>query len=57
MNTSIQTTKHSNQPQNTEAQEDLEQDFEEEVEVIIKDELAHICQENERLRLMQEQMV
>jgi hypothetical protein len=57
MNTSVQNTQHPNQPQNIEAQEDLEQDSKEEIEAIIEDELARLCQENERLRLMQEQMV
>jgi hypothetical protein len=57
INTSMQTTQHPFQLQNTEAQEDLEQDFEEKIEAIIKDELVHIRQENEHLRLMQEKMV
>jgi hypothetical protein len=57
MNTSAQTTQHPNQLQNTEAQEDLEQDFEEEIKAIIEDELAHLRQENEHLHLVQEQMV
>jgi hypothetical protein len=57
MNTSVQNTQHPNQPQNIEAQEDLEQDSKEEIEAIIEDELARLRQENERLRLMQEQMV
>jgi hypothetical protein len=31
-------------------------DSEDEIEAIIEDELAHLCQENERLRLTQEHM-
>jgi hypothetical protein len=57
MNTSAQTTQHPNQPQNIEAREDLEQDSEEEIEAIIEDELACLRQENERMHLMQEQIV
>jgi hypothetical protein len=57
MNTFTQATQHANQSQNTEAQEDLEQDSEEDIEAIIEDELARLRQENECLRLMQEQMV
>jgi hypothetical protein len=57
MNTSAQSTKHPNQLQNTKAHEDLEQDSEEEIKAIIEDELVHLHQENEHLRLMQEQMV
>jgi hypothetical protein len=44
------------QLQETKAQEDQQQDSEEEIDTIIKDELAHDHQENERLRLIQEQM-
>jgi hypothetical protein len=36
MNTSAQTNQHPNKPQNTKAQEDLEQDSEEEIKAIIK---------------------
>jgi hypothetical protein len=57
MNTSAQTNQHPNKPQNTKGQEDLEQDSEEEIKAIIKYELVCLCQENERLHLMQEQMV
>jgi hypothetical protein len=42
MNTSAQTTQHPTQLQNIEAQEDLDQDFEEEIKAIIEDELAHL---------------
>jgi hypothetical protein len=44
MNTSAQTTQHPTQLQNIEAQEDLDldQDFEEEIEAIIEDELARL---------------
>jgi hypothetical protein len=46
----------SHQHQGIEIQEDLQQDSEEEIEVVIKDELAHLRQENKCLRLMQEHM-
>jgi hypothetical protein len=44
------------QHQIIETQEDLEQDSEKEIETIIEDELTRLCQENERLRLMQEHL-
>jgi hypothetical protein len=34
----------------------MQQDFEEEIWALIEDELAHLHQENERLRLVQEQI-
>jgi hypothetical protein len=56
MNTSAPSTQPPLQHQETETQEDQQQDSEEEIEAIIKGELAHLCQENEHLRLMQEQL-
>jgi hypothetical protein len=44
------------QHQTIKTQEDLQQDSEEEIEVVIKDELVHLRQENERLCLMQEHL-
>jgi hypothetical protein len=44
------------QHQTIKTQEDLQLDSEEEIEAIVKDELAHLCEENECLRLMQEQL-
>jgi hypothetical protein len=44
------------QHQTIETQEDMQQDSEEEIEAVIKDELARLRQENERLCLMQEHM-
>jgi hypothetical protein len=49
-------TQYPSQQPNSEAQEELEQDSEEEIEAVIEDELAHLHQENEHLRLMQEQI-
>jgi hypothetical protein len=43
--------------QNTKSKEDLEHDSKEEIKAIIEDELARLHQENEHLRLRQEQMV
>jgi hypothetical protein len=56
MDTFAPTTQHPNQQQNNKGQEELEQDSEEEIESVIEDALARLRQENERLRLMQEQM-
>jgi hypothetical protein len=42
------------QHQTIETQEDLQQDSEEKIEAIIKDELAHLHQENECMCLVQE---
>jgi hypothetical protein len=58
MNTSAPTTipPPSHQHQTIETQEDLQQDFEEETEAIIKDELVGLRQDNERLHLMQENL-
>jgi hypothetical protein len=39
------------QHQTIEALEDLQQDSEEEIKAVIEDELVHLCQENECLRL------
>jgi hypothetical protein len=44
------------QHQTIEALEDLQQDSEEEIKAVIEDELVHLCQENECLRLMQEHL-
>jgi aspartate aminotransferase-like enzyme len=44
------------QYQTIETQEDLQQDFEEEIKAVIKDELACLRQENEHLRIMQEHL-
>jgi hypothetical protein len=56
----INTSRPSTQPplhhQETETQEDQQQDSEEEIKAIIEDELARLHQENEHLRLMQEQL-
>jgi hypothetical protein len=41
--------------QTIKTQEDLQQDSEEEIEAVIEDELVCLCQEGERLHLMQEQ--
>jgi hypothetical protein len=46
----------SHQYQTIETQEDLQQDFEEEIKAVIKDELARLRQENEHLRIMQEHL-
>jgi hypothetical protein len=46
----------SHQYQTIETQEDLQQDCEEEIKTAIKDELARLRQENERLCLMQEHL-
>jgi hypothetical protein len=54
MNTSVPSTQPPPQHQETKAQEDQQQDSKEEIEAIIEDELVHLRQENERLRLMQE---
>jgi outer membrane biosynthesis protein TonB len=54
MNTSMPSTQPPPQHQETKAQEDQQQDSKEEIEAIIEDELVHLRQENERLRLMQE---
>jgi hypothetical protein len=56
MNTSAPNTQPPLQHQETEIQEDQQQDSEEEIEAIIEDELVLLRQENERLRLMQEQL-
>jgi hypothetical protein len=55
---SLQQQPHHNQDQHreAEAQDDQHQDSEEEIEVVIKDELACLHQENECIRLMQEHM-
>jgi hypothetical protein len=57
--TPISTSAPSTQPplqhQETKTQEDQQQDSEE-IKAIIEDELARLRQENERLRLMQEQL-
>jgi hypothetical protein len=52
MNTSTPSTQPPLQHQETETQEDQQQNSEEELEAIIKDELTCLCQENERLPLM-----
>jgi hypothetical protein len=44
------------QHQTIKTQEDLQQDSEEEIKAVIEDELVHLRQENERLRLMQEHL-
>jgi predicted KAP-like P-loop ATPase len=44
------------QHQTIETQEDLQQDSEEEIKAVIKDELARLRQENKRLWLMQEHL-
>jgi hypothetical protein len=46
----------SHQYQTIEIQEVLQQDSEEEIEEVIEDELVCLCQENERMRLMQEHL-
>jgi hypothetical protein len=56
MNTSAPSTQPPLQHQETKTQEGQQQDSEEEIEAIIKDELARLRQENERLRLMREQL-
>jgi hypothetical protein len=56
MNTSAPSTQPPLQHQETKTQEGQQQDSEEEIEAIIEDELACLRQENERLRLMQEQL-
>jgi hypothetical protein len=56
MNTSAPITQPPLQHEETETQEDQQQDSEEEIKAIIEDELACLCQENEHLRLMQEQL-
>jgi hypothetical protein len=58
MNTSALNTQppSPHQHQTTETQEDLQQDSEEEIEAVIEDELECLHQENERLRLVQEDM-
>jgi hypothetical protein len=58
MNTSVLDTAPptSHQYQTIEIQEDLQQDSEEEIEAVIKDELACLHQENERMCLMQEHL-
>jgi hypothetical protein len=53
LNTQLQPTHHH---QTTETQDDLQQDFEEEIKAIIEDELVCFRQENERLRFVQEHM-
>jgi hypothetical protein len=50
-------SQHNQDPhRETEAQEDQHQDFEDEIEAVIKDELTHLCQENKCLWLVQEHM-
>jgi hypothetical protein len=58
LNSSTPNTIHlpPHQHQTIKIQEDLQQDSEEEINAIIEDELARLCQENERLRLMQEHL-
>jgi hypothetical protein len=56
MNTSEPSTQPPLQHQDTETQDDQQQDSKEEIEAIIEDELTCLYQENERLRLMQEQL-
>jgi hypothetical protein len=56
MNTSMPSTQPPLQHRETKTQEDQQQDSEEEIKAIIEDELAHLRQENEPLRLIQEQM-
>jgi hypothetical protein len=46
----------SQQHQHIETQEDQQQDSEVEIEALIEDKLAHLHQQNERLRLMKEHM-
>jgi hypothetical protein len=46
----------SHQHQTIETQEDLQQDSEEEIKAVIKDELVRLRQENKRLWLMQEHL-
>jgi hypothetical protein len=52
LNTSASNTQQPAQHKETEAQEDQQQDSDEEMEAIIKDELACLCKENERLWFM-----
>jgi hypothetical protein len=58
MNTSAPNTAPppSHQHQTIETQEDLQQDFEKEIEVIIEDELTCLPEENKCLCLMQEHL-
>jgi hypothetical protein len=58
MNTSALNTQPPppHQHQTTENQEDLQQGSEEEIEAVMKDELARLRQENEHMCLMQEHM-
>jgi hypothetical protein len=46
----------SHQYQTIETQEDLQQDYEEEIKEVIEDELACLHQENKHLRLMPEHL-
>jgi hypothetical protein len=56
VNTSTPNTQPPLQHQETKTQEDQQQDSEDEIEAIIEDELVCLRQENERLRLMKEQL-
>jgi hypothetical protein len=58
LNTSVPNTipLSGHQHQTIKTQEDLQQDSNEEIEVIIKDELAHLRQENECMCLMQKNL-
>jgi hypothetical protein len=56
MNTSAPSTQPPLQHKETKTQEDQHQDSKEEIEAIMEDELAHLYQENECLRVMQEQL-
>jgi hypothetical protein len=56
MNTSAPSTQPPLRHQEIETQVDQQQDSEEEIKAIIEDELSRLRQENECLRLMQEEL-